>query len=170
MSAFITCPSDARGAVDSPDMVQPPATLPGTTAQPGLTFDEAQSQFVLWAVMKAPLMLGAHRSHPLMLGALGMINGAAVSPPIDTATMNATLRAKEAGTRPKLTVAQDAGAAVAGEYTACTDACSQSPVPAIRKGVVVHAPNHLCLQSGVVIHAPTVLVRPPSRLAARRPQ
>ena len=43
-------------------MVQPPATLPGTTAQPGLTFDEAQSQFVLWAVMKAPLMLGAHWS------------------------------------------------------------------------------------------------------------
>ena len=33
-----------------------------TTAQPGLTFDEAQSQFVLWAVMKAPLMLGAHWS------------------------------------------------------------------------------------------------------------
>ena len=35
---------------------------------------------------------GAYASHPLVLGALGMINGAAVEPPIDPEIMNATLR------------------------------------------------------------------------------
>ena len=35
----------------------------GTEGGGGLTFDEARSQFVLWAVMKAPLILGAHYSY-----------------------------------------------------------------------------------------------------------
>jgi len=34
---------------------------------------------------------GAYQSHPLFLGALGMINGAAVTPPIDLQVMNTTL-------------------------------------------------------------------------------
>ena len=34
---------------------------------------------------------GAYRSHPMVLGALGMVNGRAVSPPITDALMNATL-------------------------------------------------------------------------------
>ena len=34
---------------------------------------------------------GAYTSHPLFVGALGMINGAAVSPPIDPTIMNATI-------------------------------------------------------------------------------
>lgn len=38
------------GAYNDPDMIQ--------SSSPDLTFDEAQSQFVLWAVMKAPLILG----------------------------------------------------------------------------------------------------------------
>jgi hypothetical protein len=39
-----------------PDMIQATGTEGGTS----LTFEEARSQFVLWAVMKAPLILGAH--------------------------------------------------------------------------------------------------------------
>ena len=34
---------------------------------------------------------GAYKSHPMMLGALGMINGRAVTPPIEDAIMNATV-------------------------------------------------------------------------------
>ena len=34
---------------------------------------------------------GAYSSHPLFVGAYGMINGASVSPPIDAAVMNSTL-------------------------------------------------------------------------------
>jgi len=34
---------------------------------------------------------GAYSSHPMILGALGMVNGRAVEPPIDDALMNATL-------------------------------------------------------------------------------
>ena len=34
---------------------------------------------------------GAYGSHPMVLGALGMINGRAVEPPIDDALMNATV-------------------------------------------------------------------------------
>ena len=41
---------------------QPPGYVPGTTAEPGLTFEEAQSQFVLWSVMKAPLILGVNHA------------------------------------------------------------------------------------------------------------
>ena len=41
-----------------PDMIQATGTEGGTT----LTFEEARSQFVLWAAMKAPLILGAHYS------------------------------------------------------------------------------------------------------------
>ena len=48
------------GAFNDPDRVQPPATVPGSTATPGLTYNEAQAQFVRWAARKAPLMLGAH--------------------------------------------------------------------------------------------------------------
>ena len=47
-------------AWNDPDMIQPPASVPGTTAHPGLTFEESRAQFVLWAVMKAPLMLGVN--------------------------------------------------------------------------------------------------------------
>eukprot|EP00041_Stephanoeca_diplocostata_P002216 m.24554 g.24554 ORF g.24554 m.24554 type:complete len:887 (-) comp13081_c0_seq1:959-3619(-) len=36
--------------------------------------------------------VGAFHSHPLFIGALGMINGAAVSPPIDAQIMNTTMR------------------------------------------------------------------------------
>jgi hypothetical protein len=46
------------GFFNDPDMLQ--AT--GTEGGGGLTFDEARSQFVLWSVMKAPLILGAHWS------------------------------------------------------------------------------------------------------------
>jgi hypothetical protein len=47
-------------AFNDPDMLQPPASVPGTTRTPGLTFEEARAQFVLWCVMKAPLMLGVN--------------------------------------------------------------------------------------------------------------
>ena len=47
------------GFFNDPDMLQ--AT--GTEGGGGLTFEEARSQFVLWAVMKAPLILGAHYSY-----------------------------------------------------------------------------------------------------------
>ena len=47
-------------AWNDPDMLQPPATIPGTTRKPGLTFEESRAQFVLWASMKTPLMLGIH--------------------------------------------------------------------------------------------------------------
>ena len=47
-----------NGFFNDPDMLQ--AT--GNEGGGGLTFDEARSQFVLWAVMKAPLILGAHWS------------------------------------------------------------------------------------------------------------
>jgi hypothetical protein len=46
------------GFFNDPDMLQ--AT--GTEGGGGLTFEEARAQFVLWAVMKAPLILGAHYS------------------------------------------------------------------------------------------------------------
>lgn len=47
-----------KGVFNDPDMLQATGTEGGTT----LTFEEARSQFVLWAVMKAPLILGAHYS------------------------------------------------------------------------------------------------------------
>ena len=47
------------GFFNDPDMLQ--AT--GTEGGGGLTFDEARAQLVLWAVMKAPLILGAHHSY-----------------------------------------------------------------------------------------------------------
>jgi hypothetical protein len=47
------------GFFNDPDMLQ--AT--GTEGGGGLTFDEARAQFALWAVMKAPLILGAHFSY-----------------------------------------------------------------------------------------------------------
>ena len=37
---------------------QPPNYIGTPTARPGLTFEEARAQFVLWAAMKAPLVLG----------------------------------------------------------------------------------------------------------------
>jgi protein-glucosylgalactosylhydroxylysine glucosidase len=40
---------------------------------------------------------GAYQSHPLFLGALGMINGAAVHPPLDSQTFNSTLSYSIAG-------------------------------------------------------------------------
>ncbi len=43
-------------ATQDPDMLQATGTEGGTS----LTFDEARSQFVLWCVMKSPLILGAH--------------------------------------------------------------------------------------------------------------
>jgi hypothetical protein len=46
------------GVFNDPDMIQSLGTEGGTT----LTFEEARAQFVLWAVMKAPLILGAHYS------------------------------------------------------------------------------------------------------------
>ena len=47
------------GGTNDPDMLLPPNTLIGVS-KPGLAPEEAQSQFVLWAVMKAPLSLGIH--------------------------------------------------------------------------------------------------------------
>ena len=47
-----------RGFFLDPDMLQATGTEGGTS----LTFEEARSQFALWAVMKAPLILGAHYS------------------------------------------------------------------------------------------------------------
>lgn len=46
------------GAFNDPDMLQATGTEGGTQ----LTFEESKSQFVLWAVMKAPLILGVHWS------------------------------------------------------------------------------------------------------------
>lgn len=43
-----------KGAFNDPDMLQ--------LGSNGLPFEEARSQFVLWAVMKAPLILGTHWS------------------------------------------------------------------------------------------------------------
>jgi hypothetical protein len=47
------------GGTNDPDMLLPPNTLIGVRA-PGLAPEEARSQFVLWAIMKAPLLLGIH--------------------------------------------------------------------------------------------------------------
>jgi hypothetical protein len=49
-------------AFNDPDMLQPPNTVGHVTREPGLTFEESRAQFVLWSVMKAPLMLGLHWS------------------------------------------------------------------------------------------------------------
>lgn len=44
---------------NDPDMLQPPNTLK-TVLSPGLTPTEAYSQYLLWVVMKAPLVLGVN--------------------------------------------------------------------------------------------------------------
>jgi hypothetical protein len=44
---------------NDPDMLQPPNTLK-TVLSPGLTPEEAYSQFKLWVVMKSPLVLGVN--------------------------------------------------------------------------------------------------------------
>eukprot|EP00911_Craspedida_sp_UC1_P002654 UC1_evm1s1953 len=41
-------------------MLQPPAATLKTVSSPGLTWAESSSQFVLWAAMKAPLILGVN--------------------------------------------------------------------------------------------------------------
>lgn len=47
------------GGVNDPDMLQPPNTLV-TVLKPGLAPEEAYSQFKLWVLMKAPLILGVN--------------------------------------------------------------------------------------------------------------
>jgi hypothetical protein len=49
-------------AWNDPDMLQPPGYIPGTTSVPGLTLEESRAQFVLWAAMKAPLILGVNHA------------------------------------------------------------------------------------------------------------
>ena len=49
------------GATNDPDMLQPPGDgLLKSVRSPGLTSQEARSQFVLWAIMKAPLTLSVN--------------------------------------------------------------------------------------------------------------
>ena len=55
-------------AWNDPDMLQPPGYVPGRTAIPGLTFEESRAQFVLWSVMKAPLILGLNYATYVRLG------------------------------------------------------------------------------------------------------
>eukprot|EP00040_Diaphanoeca_grandis_P012930 m.65370 g.65370 ORF g.65370 m.65370 type:complete len:555 (+) comp23553_c0_seq1:167-1831(+) len=69
----VAAPYQRPGAFNDPDMIQPPGTIPGRTASPGLTMAEATSQFVLWAIMKAPLILGVHWS---VLGNLSTVDPA----------------------------------------------------------------------------------------------
>jgi alpha-galactosidase len=45
-------------AFNDPDMLQAPGYVPGSALSPGLTFEESRTQFVMWAAMRAPLMLG----------------------------------------------------------------------------------------------------------------
>ena len=52
-------PYHGKGATNDPDMLQPPGDGKlKSVRSPGLTSEEARSQFVLWAIMKAPLTLG----------------------------------------------------------------------------------------------------------------
>ena len=51
----------SKGGTNDPDMLQPPGDGKLLSVKsPGLTSEEARSQFVLWAVMKAPLTLGVN--------------------------------------------------------------------------------------------------------------
>jgi hypothetical protein len=50
----------AGGGFNDGDMLQPPGDTLMTVREPGLTSTEAASQFKLWALMKAPLILGVN--------------------------------------------------------------------------------------------------------------
>jgi hypothetical protein len=56
-------PYHGVGSTNDPDMLQPPGDGKLLSVRaPGLTSEEARSQVVLWAIMKAPLTLGVHWS------------------------------------------------------------------------------------------------------------
>jgi hypothetical protein len=60
MAAAGTLADHFGGGFNDGDMLQPPGDTLMTVRSPGLTSTESASQFKLWAIMKAPLILGVN--------------------------------------------------------------------------------------------------------------
>ena len=137
-----------KGAFNDPDMLQ--------CGSEGLPFEEARSQFSLWAVMKAPLILGAHWSE------LGNMSSAA--PATFGFLTNPELIAINQDISPAATLRQatpsslQSSAGVAVSLQACDSAAfAQQWVPGAAAGAIESKYGALCVAanaSGAVAAAP----------------
>jgi hypothetical protein len=139
-------------AFNDPDMLQPPNTIPGTTRKPGLTFEESRAQFVLWSVMKAPLMLGVHwselatlkTSHPDYFNVITNKEIIAIDQdPSHTAVLVAQMPSN---------AQQQAGSILNVTYQECDPSRIDQQFVAGTKGSIQAAGSNLCLSENASSH------------------